>query len=184
MLEVISTGCQWGNETHTKLWVKSLRRISNPLIVTNGDGDWINLRHYPALLIFYAAGLSSIINEKYQTFASLCNDVIVKTLTQEDKLYFYLHKPVRQAIDNRKASILLGEDEKVVSLSIYLSQQLRELFKVSLPSNMEYEQAFDRFEYLLSLIVADEDYRKKEGETAEPSIWGSCRLFCFQNNIQ
>ena len=130
--------------------------------------------------MFYSAGLSSIISDNYQTFASLFNNITVKTLTKEEKLFFYLHKTGREPIDNKKAEILIGS-ENVIALSIYLSQQLREFFKESLPSNIDYQKAFDKFEYLLSLIVADKFYSDTEDNTSGPIIWGPVGNFAFRS---
>ncbi len=67
LLSVIVTGCYWGIEDETKLWVTCLQRIANPR-ESVADLVWdMNLSRYPVLLLLYGAGLAAIASGKYKT---------------------------------------------------------------------------------------------------------------------
>ena len=180
LLNVMIAGCYWGDESTTNLWVKGLQRIAN----SSGDGEgsllWINLRLYPALLLFYGACLGSILSNNFQCFASLIHHVWVRLGIEEENLFYYMHEHNKEPINNDAAQILIGGEKMVAPLSIYLFEKLREPFREYLTSEIEYQKAFDRFEYLLALIYFDQGLKKTQHYTDGPHVWGPVGMFAFR----
>jgi len=174
LLEVLIAGAYWGDEKQSQLWVNSLQRICNPTRVNEGNAEWISLKYYPAKLLFYGASLSSLISKKYQTFANLCNNIKLRMTMKEKKLYYYLLDINTEPLRNDVVK-MLNNSESIVASNEYMCSQLRESFRDYLPSNIEYEKAFDYFEYILSLILADE-FSKNHGG----NIWGPAGIFAFR----
>lgn len=164
LLEMMIVGCYWGNSSRDNMWVKTLERIANPSGHREGYTYWINLRLYPALLLFYGGGIASIAAEKYQTFANLINRPKILLWGKEENIlpHFIENQVIHFEIEK-----LLPDSNKDSPVSSYLLQLLREPLRDFLPSDIAYSRCFDRFEYFLALIHAD--YTLKA--SSETRIW-------------
>jgi hypothetical protein len=80
-LEVLAAlfvhGCYRGKEGHRPVWETSLQRIANARKGNSGSTAWLNLLHYPALLLFYAGGIAAVAGEKFQNLLSLMQNTTV-----------------------------------------------------------------------------------------------------------
>ena len=80
-LEVLAApfvhGCYRGKEEHRPVWETSLQRIANAREENSGSTAWLNLLHYPALLLFYAGGIAAVAGEKFQNLLSLMQNTTV-----------------------------------------------------------------------------------------------------------
>ncbi|OIQ10364.1 SIR2 family protein [Neomoorella thermoacetica] len=162
------TGCYWGEEKHIDRWVKCLELIANPpgerYILTDG----LDLRYYPALLLFYSGGIATVAAQRYKTFAALLTQP--RVFFQEEVL-----PPVLilypQAVKEELAKRLPGMSNSRTPLNEHIYNLLREPFKEFLPQERLYEECFDRFEYLFALVHAD--LHEKRGH-----LWGP--IGCFR----
>jgi len=174
LLSLMINGCYWGEEIHQKLWTQCLERIANLHKDRSGLIVWVNLRLYPALLLFYGGGIASIAAERYNTLAALL--IKAKNIERHDR-----ERPLVQTLytwavmDEGVGQQLPGMDRHYTPLSDHLFKIFRETFRSFLPDDILYQKCFDRFEYLLALVHADLEL--KQGH----SVWGPVGCFWWRH---
>lgn len=157
------TGCYWGGVEQEDLWVRCLRRVIVPSRARSGDDNWINLRRYPALLLFYAGGISSIAARRYNNLAALLTKP--KYFAIDKILPLTLFLAPNKVIDKTLAKRIFQMERAytpITPISDHLEQLLREYLMEYIPDDEQYINCFDRFEYLFALVSADlrEKYQK------------------------
>jgi len=172
LLAMIITGCRWGNESHNSYWIKCLHRIGSPSGEREGLVTLINLRLYPVFLLLYAGGISAVAAEKYTTLAELLNKPKIRSGNNEYTLSNYLIS--NDVIEQNDARSLAGMPKSQIPLSEYFFKVLREPLREFLPSDIDYQKCFDRFEYIRALVYAD--FRQKQRD----DIWGPVGIFAFR----
>ena len=169
---LIITGVYWGGG-YDDLWMKSLQRIGRPSGDINGSSTLlVQARLYPAFLLLYSAGISAIAAEKY----SILNLLLTKTKIRDDfgeniAVAKLCHTKV---IGYEWAKLLPGLERRRTPLNDRLYEVLRKPFAELLPDDIQYQRAFDRFEYLFALVYMDVN----KGAWAPPGRYswnsGSC----------
>lgn len=154
LLGLIVTGSYWGDESTHKLWVNVLQRVANLPAINDGYTTLIQLRRYPALLLFYGAGLGAVAAGKYQTLASLFLTAKIRDAgNQVQAICLEIHPG--EIMEKNVGQLLPGMKDKRTPVSNYLFIKLRDPLLEYLPDDHDYLVAFDRFEYLLALCYAD-----------------------------
>jgi hypothetical protein len=154
LLSMLVTGCYWGNENTVNLWVACLQRIATPGSGGSGYDYLLKLRRYPALLLIYGAGVAAIAAGNYQTLAA----TMTKPRAKSDQGKF---APICSEIhpwavmEQNIGRLLPGLERSKTPVSDHLFAKLREPLREYLPRDEDYQEAFDRFEYLLGLVHAD-----------------------------
>lgn len=154
LLPLMIHGCFWGKFQHDYLWMETLERLANYQIPQNGIILRNGIRQYPALLLLYGMGITSIATGRYDFLTSLFS---VKAYDR--------HLEKKLVIDVLKSGNVLNEGllkKCIPSLnriklpaSEYLHDLLREYFQTLIPDDEKYTRLFDRFEYLKGLINCD-----------------------------
>lgn len=151
---ILATGCYWGDAAQHDLWVTCLDRLAN-LPSLGGYPVWLNLRRYPALLTLYAGGIAAIAAKKYDTLAVLLTRGRVRTNGQSDPMLLSVNSFDVLAMEFAK--LIPGKERRYLPFNDYLYARnavlapLREL----VPIEEQFEEYFDRFEYLLGLVHTD-----------------------------
>ena len=153
---LFATGCYWGKPPDERIWIGCLERLGNPPGDRSGGVVWLKLRSYPAQQLLYAGGMGSIAAEKYTALATLLITPTVAYVQGERTPAALLLFPVA-VMEKDHAQLLPGLQQRHTPLSDHLCDLLREPLREYLPDDQVYEQAFDRFEYMLSLVHADLD---------------------------
>lgn len=154
LLLVFVAGCYWGNEDATRLWVASLQRIANPSGSGGGLDYLLRLRRYPALLLLYSAGLAAVAAGNYATLAAILTKP--KAHDDQNKSKAICSEIYSIAVmDRRFGNLLPGMDRHHTPVSGHLYVRLRGALREFLPRDEDYQDAFDRFEYLFGLVHAD-----------------------------
>lgn len=174
LLALIINGCYWGDERHQKLWIQSIERIANNGKERSGLNVWLNLRLYPALLLFYGAGIASIAAEKYSIFSALLSKVKIRDGSNEESASLRLY-PV--AVLDNAGKFLPGREREYTPLNNHIYELLRKPLKGFLPDEVHYQKCFDRFEYLLALVHSD--LNLKSGYDG----WGPIGCFGWRRGI-
>jgi hypothetical protein len=168
--DLIITGCYWGEPQHQGAWVRCLERSAN--VETHDQGIWRNLRRYPALLLLYAGGMAAIAGGKYDTLGALLTRPRRRRLGEVRSLWAVLN-PV-SLLDDEIAKHLPGQAHSYVPLNNHLYNVLKEPLAKSVLDGDEYEDLFNRFEYLLAMVVADQRVLSWSGPWAPIGKFG-CR---------
>jgi hypothetical protein len=155
LCDLLITGCYWGDEPQYELWTGALERLANrPL--TGGVINWTKLRLYPALRALYAGGIAATLRCKYKTLRALLMNPTIRDNETERPLVERIYP--QALLEQAHAWILLeGMDRRHTPVNDYLFDSLRASFRDLLPDDRDYEDAFDRFEYFVSLVKAQSD---------------------------
>ena len=153
---LMATGCRWGDDVHLPLWQRTIQRLGTwPL--TGGVVAGLNLRRYPATLALYAGGIGALIDGKLSTAASLLltpvtvdggRQLAARTLAVAAVLDQGLMQSVRQAETGNTSTTFH------TPANDHVHDQLRPLLRDQVPDDELYSDLFDRFEYLVSLAIA------------------------------
>jgi hypothetical protein len=130
---------------------------------------WPRLGYYPSLLLFYAGGIAAVAAKKYDTFAALAWRPVIRTGLRG--------KPGPLAASVNTGNVLSAKDAQFFNpgqslktpTSEHLFSALRQRFSELLPDDVEYQRAFDEFEYLVCLTFMHAS-RKNETFPSWPPI--------------
>jgi hypothetical protein len=167
---LLITGCYWGLDSQTYLWMQSMERIANIDKDGNGLTVWINLSDYPSLLLLYSCGIASIAAKNYDTLATILTKATVREYNEIVPMVLSIKSP--KVMETDVGNILLGGEQKYyVPVREHLFAVLRDPLRDILPDDRKFESCFDRFEYLLALINADLEAKRNR------RFWGPIGRF-------
>lgn len=161
LLAMYITASYWGSKENAYLLIKVLETVAHPFGERSGKVDLLNLRKYPALLLLYAGGIAAIASQDYPLLAEILLNAKIRDNSQVFNAALYLQQ--YGVMDGRIAKILRSEKKEYTSLSNHLFSLLREKFKGLIPLEEVYEEIFDRFEYLLAIVIAESYHTHREG---------------------
>lgn len=177
LISVFVTGCDWGTDDSTNLWVHSLQRIVNPIEIGGGLNYLLSLRRYPALLLLYSAGLAAVAAGNYATLAAVLTKPRVRDA--QNKYDAICSKVYPNAMmDVYYGRLLPGQTNRHTPVSDHLYAKLQAPLREFLPGDEDYKGAFDRFEYLLGLVHADMNRRVFFG-----GWWGPAGRFAWRYDV-
>lgn len=176
LLSIVITGCYWGADTSSTLWVNLLKRIANPSDVGGGLVYLIKLRRYPVLLLLYGGGLAAIAAGNYKLLAALLLEAKLKNNQEQDVPLCSKVYPM-EVLENQLGQMLPGMDRRRTPLSDYLFDKLREPLREYLPRDEDYADTFDRFEYFLGLVHASIKQSELDG-----GWWGPVGCFIWRTS--
>jgi hypothetical protein len=154
LVSIFVTGCYWGDVNTGKIWTASLQRIVNPPVNRSGLDYLLKLRRYPALLLLYSAGLAAVAAGNYDILAA----VLTKPKASDQRgnnLSICSEVYPLAVMDVGIGHLLPGLDRHHTPVSDHLLDELRGPLREFLPRDKDYQEIFDRFEYLLGLVHAD-----------------------------
>jgi hypothetical protein len=151
MVEILSamaaTGSYWATEEQRILWVEVVARLVNLAHGQGGIPQLLTLHSYPALILFYTAGLGALARGNYLLLAALFDETRVKTPKAQVRAAAILIPWVVIEADVQRHLLEIAD----APLSLHLYRTLRGRLKEALPDDDDYTAAFDRFEVLLAL---------------------------------
>lgn len=159
----MAVGCFWDTD-EGRLWIRTLERFLNHAPETDGLTAWVRMQLYPAYILLYTGGISSLAGGHTGRFYSL--------LTECDHRSRFGIEPswrtfVRNTavLDSQLMEDLVSQHmggKPKLSRSHYLLHKIRPHFLQLIPDDLSYTNAFDRFEYLAALVQADLSSRNGE----------------------
>jgi hypothetical protein len=163
LASMMAAGCYWGEQQHRALWARVLDRLANRFRDEGGIETWLNLRYYPAVLALYAGGISATAAEGYGTLLTLLSEVSVQRWGEAEP--FFVALPLPRVV---KEDLLQpeGKPRYHTPASDRIADVLREPLREFLPHQRQYDDAFDKFEYLVALAFAD--HKLKDGQLWAP----------------
>lgn len=152
---LFATGCRWGAGEHLPLWIRSLKRVANPAqpMTSPYYEAWRGLIYYPSLLLLYAGGIAAVAAKKYETFAALLWRPIIRESRRGQDQPLVIVVNAQSLISGRDAQNFNPGQTFKTPTSDHLFSVLRPRFVELLPDDLEFQRAFDEFEYLLALTV-------------------------------
>ena len=138
---------------HSEHIINVIERIANRPKPRIRPVDTIeNLHRYPALLILYGIGISSIANNSFKNLYAALTQTKVRTFYKEGPAYKILYP---QDVFSGMATNKIWE-ESYFAANERVAEICRKGFSHYIPDDDEYQRIFDIFEYLLGLIYFDE----------------------------
>ena len=178
LLEALfAAGCAW--DTDPLPFVEALKITADTSRMAGGDPNLLYLRRYPALRCLYAGGIAAVYQQRWGTLRALTLD---DAATAIDSLHGP-PLPMAAALDywsifqyRETGQLLPGQAGHYIPVSNYLLESLRETLSGTIPVDHEFEAVFDRFEYMLGLIIEDTRNQRPKG------IWSSAPVGNFNRN--
>lgn len=149
LLAVFVVGCYWGEGAGANQWVNSLQRIVNP-----AGGNGMFLGRYPALVLLYGAGLAALAASNFEILSAVLTKTKARDDHGDDRPICSVVYPTA-VMENGVGHLLPGLDRHHTPVSDLLFAKLREPLREYLPRDEDYQDTFDRFEYILGLVHAD-----------------------------
>lgn len=169
-------GALGGRPDHVALVGRALELILNP------EGEWsgatwlLNLRRYPALLSFYATGVSAVAAENWDVLRAAALGPRWHHPNESPQLVSALHPYNVFESAGQVAQLLATGDpnsKRHTPVSDHLHDLLREPLATITDTDRHYEEAFDRFEYLAGIL--GEHLRRLSAPGAAPGYVGRIR---------
>jgi hypothetical protein len=155
LLCVLVNVAYWGEPSSITCLVGTIERLMGLKRNYAGFDYLINLQLYPGTLAFYAVGLGFVTAGNYRGFTALVKDFRtnagemnhrIESASERLQLQYSIHNDVlNQALGSRLHTP--GSDQ--------VFKLFAPMFQKYLPSVTDYEDSFDRFEYLNALVLAD-----------------------------
>ena len=177
----ILTACvtYWAKPIHFQLLQKLFARSTDRLVSTSGLVAWLYLRWYPIILMLYSAGISAIDNSRYDSLSAIFFTKIVSPENGDKDVSFIeaIGNCLHELQNTNMFSNLPGHEKNRVPMSEYLFKTLQPKLDDMLFLGKNYERAFDRFEVLLALLIAD-NFNETKGH-----VWGPIGRFGYKNGF-
>ena len=151
MRHLLANGTRWGGPQHHDIWMTAIGRIANADQRQTGDSVLVALRLYPVLLLAYAAGLGFVASGDYPGLAKLLLSPLVREVGGKKSPLVNHHL---LAIVDSKLHARILPSKSPTPLHDHLYALLREPFRRLVLDDADFEEMFDRFEYLWALTYA------------------------------
>jgi len=116
---------------------------------------WSQLQKYPSLLLLYALGLCALSSKNFYNLAAILRETKIRDgrgkinlINEVNPSEIFLHGDLAKLIKR-------PSPDEFTPASNYLFDIIRLLLKDYVPDDNEYEEIFDRFEYLFALNYID-----------------------------
>jgi hypothetical protein len=138
----------WGDSGFDDLTVKSIEMVGNAWQTGSGYAEWSLIARYPALLLTFAAGLAALSAGRLISLRKFLNETRYDHLGTSAPLV--LNFPVGPVSSRTNAQ---GKEEHFY-LGYHLQSFLRPNLRDLIPDDRDYLPVFNRFEYLLGLVIS------------------------------
>jgi hypothetical protein len=147
----------WAKPAHSVLLQKALTRSTDRLESREGLLAWLNLRWYPAILELYASGIAAVQGARYDSLADIFYAQVPPSDSQrgDNSFVWVVGKAILELTRMDAFKRLPGHERHYAPMSEYLFKILQPSLDDVLFMGKDYERAFDEFEVLLGLSVAD-----------------------------
>jgi hypothetical protein len=156
LISILAHGAFWGRTQHQKLWMDCISRIAATSGVRYGGAaqtHLITLQIYPACLLFYSICLGSMAGNNYETIKRVCRDTYRRQNGEQQPLIRVILP--WSVLDLDIARKLPGYEGNWTPVNNRIFEILREPLREYLPDENDYEDIFDRCEYLTALVHLD-----------------------------
>ncbi len=178
LAQLLATGCFWGDSATSDIWHRALDRIANARPRDAGTVLLIELRKYPALVCFYAAGIACIANDRWDNLTRLFR---VKIRENEKDLVAPLSLNHREILSHNNQKVIPGREREHTPLSNHLFEVISVLIAKLIPDNNTFMRLFNEFEMLVSLAYADQEWGRFKSE--ERRFWAPPGRFIWERSF-
>lgn len=149
---------RWGDDVEFSLVLDVLRSLHHHAgMIGNGTTVWLNLRSYPAVLVFTAYGIGLTKAVRWKTLHRLFSATLTSEQRESKKLVSTLFLWAWSGGEQQLWQQLEGMDQRKTPLSDHLLDVMTEWRKSFTGAEANFELLFERFEMLGSLAAFDEN---------------------------
>lgn len=146
----------WGKQSHLPLLQKIFSRATDRLSVSKGLETWIHLRWYPLIIQMYCSGIAAVDANRYDSLAAIFSAPMGEDeLRKTDIFLTSVSNAISELFKIEIFKQIPGHENNLSPISEYLFRQLQPKLDDTLFIGKGYEKAFDEFEILFALSVAD-----------------------------
>lgn len=146
-------GNRWAGDAVRPLWTSLLERVTGGVDRKGGEAIWMDLSHYPAVLLLYGGGMGALLGERFGNFSAL---LLGPRVFRHNRWHRAVEILITHTVmDPRQAGRVAGLPDTFAPLSDRLAADLRPILRDLVPDDAQFERLFDRWEYLLGLIHLD-----------------------------
>ena len=156
LLHLIATASYWAEDRHIDTIQLVIHRLGNGFQSPNGTTVWLDMQLYPAMLAFYCGGTAAVANRKGKLLGRLLSTQIKHPSLQDFTRPAAELLTSKWVIENSLAQKLPGMERHYTALSDWLFESLREILE-PVTGTTDYDQVFDRFEYICALVATKTD---------------------------
>lgn len=160
---LFANGAFYDLGTNSRVWLEAFSMIAGHGESIGGHNVWISLRRYPALLLVYSSGIAALASDNFSVFSKLSLEPTIRDRRNEKEVPAPTRLYTHSVLETEAAKLLPGFERHLTPLSDRLFDVLREPLRPLIPDDVRYQRAFDRFEFLWSLMHVDQ--MKMAGET-------------------
>lgn len=147
---IFAYGCYFGTADQSYIWTRSLNRLGG-VPHMNGLRIMLDLQLYPAMLIFYAGGISAIASGNNVSlkalFAATYTEPHHDSILLATKAHGWL-------LDQSEGNLILGMERRHTPLSDHVHDVVFADYPPSLIVKDNFSLEYDRWEVLLGMVVA------------------------------
>jgi hypothetical protein len=161
----------WGRDKADDIVIKSLNIFAESEKDKTGYTLWNKLRLYPALILIYSLGLSALANNDY----TLLGNMFLKPQNKYNGIEYtplVLDLYAANVFERDAGNWIPGHEKEFTPVNNYLFETIRPTLRDYIIEERQYEDLFDRFEYLQSLIIADILLHKENIAWGPPGRFG------------
>lgn len=170
----------WGKAIHNSTLQKCIARSSDRLESRGGLTIWLELRWYPLVLELYTSGIAAIDAQRYDNLATLFYTQLPSSeyRDQTDTFVETVSNGLLEIIRTNAFKQIPGHEQHYTPLSEYLFKILQPRLDDTFFLGKSYETAFDEFEVLFALAIADIRQAKNR------DVWGPIGRFGWKHSTR
>jgi hypothetical protein len=154
LIKVLLPIAYYDKGKNSYLLTKVINRIANSER-RSSNYAWSNLQKYPSLLLLYSLGLGALSSNNFNNLAAILRETKIRNGGEKNNLINEVN-PSAVFYTNGFANLIKRpKPNEFTPANNYLFDIIRPLLKEYIPDDSEYEDLFDKFEYLLSLNYID-----------------------------
>lgn len=151
LTRVMSIGIYWGKGSHHKVWLKVIKKFTNPISRAGSYHMWSQLERLPVLILLYTSGISAISSEDFVLLGKLFISKQRDKYGDGDTLLIEENNTIK-SLENKYAQILYKPASRHTPTSDMLFDRLSDCISSLGLDEFQYIDIFDYFEYILSLM--------------------------------
>lgn len=171
LLAMAPVGGFWAEKNHFHVWQRALERLAT-VSSLSGNVFWLELRRYPATLLFYALGLGAIEAGQLSFLSRLFTTPVHREHREDVSAVEILPPSCMFERGGDAAQILEGMAGRYAPLNDWLHRVLREPLRTLLPNDPHYTLMFDKLELLMALGYGHRGKRLLGRYWAPPGAFG------------
>ena len=140
----------------------------------------LELKKYPAVLLYYAAGVPGILSSNLGLFAEVSELLTSRAFHLPSPEFLWAFSPFSELSKTNVLRDWLGVQEQFVAPSAHIFKYLRPLLTEFTSSEDAFILAFDKFEYLVSLIHADFRINYEKRTSRQVLLFAPPGLFAYR----